>query len=123
MHIYWKSMKKQLQSLFRAGIDFLVGTPIPATNVMPVRVVGGGTGTDAITFAGLSNKRGTAYPNMADADYEVIMSGEFASSQGDVVYVDHSTLATTGFTVIGLGSAEVAHCIVVGRIAGQPNPA
>lgn len=64
------------------------------------------TGTPlAITFAQLG------LPNMQDTDYRVLIHEETK-----VGVLDHSTLATTGFSILGGTGAEVAHVWVHGNV-------
>lgn len=58
----------------------------------------------AITFAG------EGLPNMADVDYRVLVHDE-----GLGLSVDESTIATTGFSILGGTGAEVAHIFVHGE--------
>lgn len=51
-------------------------------------------------------------PNMADAAYRV-----FVHDEGLGVSVDESTIAATGFSILGGTGAEVAHILVHGETA------
>ena len=66
---------------------------------------------EAVTFA----EHGL--PDMLDADYRVWLGGEMAASLGDGVYVDESTIAKTGFSIVGGTGAEIAHVFVHGNVA------
>jgi hypothetical protein len=63
----------------------------------------------AFTFSG------AGLPDMADVNYRVFLDGETASR----ITVDESTIATTGFTILNGASAEVAHIMVQGKVAGR----
>jgi len=65
---------------------------------------------DALLFADFG------LPDMADALYRVFPAGETVAA----VKVDESTIATSGFTILGGGAGEVVHVLVHGRIAGTP---
>lgn len=65
---------------------------------------------EAITFA----EHGL--PDMQDANYRVLLQGEMAVSLGDGVYVDETTIAATGFSIVGGTGAEVAHVFVHGLV-------
>lgn len=54
--------------------------------------------------------------NMKDTNYVVIVQGETAAR----VTVDQSTIATTGFNVLGGADTEVVHVLVIGRCATNP---
>jgi hypothetical protein len=66
---------------------------------------------DAVLFATLG------LPNMADADYVIMHAGESTESQGDVISIDESSIATTGFSFVGGTAAEITHILIHGRIA------
>ncbi|MBT8428382.1 MAG: hypothetical protein KJN79_00575 [Gammaproteobacteria bacterium] len=51
-------------------------------------------------------------PDMDDVAYRVFIHGET-----DVGNVDESTIATTGFSILGGTGAEVAHILVHGAVA------
>lgn len=53
--------------------------------------------------------------DMAGTDYVVIVGGETVGA----VTVDQSTLATTGFDLLGGADTEVLHVLIVGRLAGM----
>lgn len=59
----------------------------------------------AITFAGQS------LPNMKDTAYRVAIH-----SEGNVGNLDESTIATTGFSILGGTGAEIAHVWVHGNV-------
>jgi len=63
--------------------------------------------TDALTFAALGLE------DMEDTNYRVVVGGETAAT------VDESSIATTGFSLVGGGAAEVAHIWVHGKIASR----
>ena len=66
------------------------------------------------------NFAGAGLPDMADTDYRVMLSGEFATAQGTTstgTYVDEGTIATTGFSIVGGTGAEVAHLLIHGNVA------
>lgn len=60
----------------------------------------------AITFAG------EGLPDMANTSYRV-----FVHNEGLNLKVDESTIATTGFSILGGTGAEVAHILVHGETA------
>ena len=64
---------------------------------------------DVLTFSGMG------LADMADIDYRVVVAGEFAG----VVSADESTLAETGFTLVGGAAAEVAHIWIHGKVASR----
>lgn len=117
----WNEFNRYFQFLRKINIKWLAGITAPAQAFQVCSITGGGTGTDAVTFSDIY-ENGQQLINMADATYKTFISGEFAASQGDVVYPDLSSRAVTGFNVIGLGNNEVCHVIVVGRTAGMPDP-
>ena len=58
--------------------------------------------------------------DMADTEYAVLVNGETVAA----THVDQSTIATTGFDVLGGADTEVLHVVIVGRLAGMsPDPA
>jgi len=65
--------------------------------------------TEVVTFNGMGLE------DMADTSYRVSIEGEFASATS----VDESTIATSGFTIIGGAAAEVAHVWIHGKIASR----
>jgi hypothetical protein len=66
---------------------------------------------DAVLFSALG------LPDMADADYVVMIQGESTESIGDALSVDESTIATTGFSFVGGTAAEVTHVFIHGYVA------
>lgn len=64
---------------------------------------------DALTFDGLGLE------DMADTSYRVAVHGEFAGT----VSVDESTIAETGFSLVGGAASEVAHIWVHGKIGSR----
>jgi hypothetical protein len=65
--------------------------------------------SEAVTFKGLGLE------DMADDQYVVLLSGEFAST----AYVDESTISETGFTIVDGANTEVAHLLIVGKVASR----
>lgn len=66
--------------------------------------------TDAVLFATYG------MPNMKDTDYRIFLEGEFTESQGNVISIDYSSKAATGFSFIGGTAAEIAHIMVHGNV-------
>jgi len=98
-----------------------MGITSPGLEAQLCQITGGGTGTDAVTFASIQTM-GETLKGMADATYMVFISGEFAAAQGSVVYSDLSSRTTTGFNLIGLGLNEVCNVLVIGRTINMPDP-
>jgi len=109
-----KKVSGLLQFFKRKGIEYLIGTPTPGLGIQAFTVASGGSG-DAIVFAS-TIQNNTPLKDMADTDYMVLVSGETAAQ----VNVDESSKETTGFTILGGGSAEVLNVVVIGRIEGMP---
>jgi hypothetical protein len=65
---------------------------------------------DAILFATYG------MPDMADADYRIMLQGEFTESQGDAICVDESTITPRGFSFVGGTAAEIAHIWIHGNV-------
>lgn len=58
-------------------------------------------------------------PDMLDADYRVMLTGEFATAQGLTAagtYVDESTITRRGFSIVGGTGAQVAHLLIHGNV-------
>jgi hypothetical protein len=55
-------------------------------------------------------------PNMLNADYRIMLQGEFTESQGDAINIDESTIATTGFSFTGGTATEIAHIWIHGDV-------
>lgn len=64
---------------------------------------------DAVSFSA------QGMPDMADVDYRISIDGEFAGA----VSVDESTIAETGFSLIGGVASEVAHIWIHGKTASR----
>ena len=65
---------------------------------------------DVVTFGA------NGLPDMLDADYRVLLSGESTMSAGDAISVDESSINTAGFTFIGGTAAEITHVFVHGNV-------
>jgi hypothetical protein len=108
-------MLVKLSKLFKEfkmmAFDWVVACAQPARGLHGFNVTGGGTATDAVLFSTYG------LPNMATADYQVLVNGEIAGAK---VSVSAATKAITGFSVIGLGNNEVGNVLVYGRFAGMP---
>lgn len=109
---------KSLQDLFhyfkKRSIDHLLAAVGPQQACWAFSVTGGGTGTDAVLFASQS-MGGKTCPNMADTSYRVTLGHQATPA----AYVSTATKATTGFTILGLGAAEVIDVVVIGRADGM----
>jgi len=110
-----KELSKMLQHAKRSGIKWMMAAGAPQQGVLAFNVTSGGT-PDAVVFADIYVE-GEKLPDMATADYVVLVDGETAA---DKVSVDESTKVTTGFSILNGGSSEVLNVIVIGRIAGMP---
>lgn len=66
---------------------------------------------DAVVFADLG------LPDMQSTTYQVFVSAETGGTVRNVA-ADQSTLATTGFSILGGTSSDTLHVLVVGRFAG-----
>jgi hypothetical protein len=93
----------------KQGIDYVMASTSPSRGIQSFLVTSGGT-PDVVTFAGLG------LPNMADANYVVLVNGETSGA----VSVDESTKTVAGFSILGGGSSEVLNVVVIGRIKGMP---
>lgn len=107
-----RKMSKQFREFFLAGIDWVMASGRAQQGINAFLVTSGGT-PDAVVFAELN----PPLPDMADANYVVLVNGETAA---DKVSVDESSKATTGFTILNGGAAEVLNVVVIGRLAGMP---
>lgn len=113
------SLRKEISKMFqfakRAGIKWMMASGAPQQGVMGFSVTSGGT-PDAVVFANIYVE-GEQLPDMATADYQVLVNGETAA---DKVSVDESTKATTGFTILNGGAGEILNVVVIGRFADMP---
>lgn len=91
------------------GLKYLSGAAKAGVTVIPLLITQSGAAPLVVTFASLD------LPNMADADYVVITSGETAS----VTTVDESTKTVSGFNVLGGLNTEIHNIVVIGRVSGQ----
>ena len=65
---------------------------------------------DAVLFATYG------LPDMKDTDYRILMTGESTQSAGNIIAIDHSSKATTGFSFIGGTAAEFSNVLVHGNV-------
>jgi hypothetical protein len=91
------------------GMDYLAGATAPGVSIQVKQITQSGAAPCVVSFAaeGMSD--------MADTSYVVIVGGETAAA----ATVDQSTIATTGFNIIGGADTEVLHVVVIGRVKGQ----
>lgn len=103
---------KRMKEFFAQGIDWVMASGRKAQGINAFTITSGGT-PDAVVFANLD----PPLPDMATADYVVLVNGETAA---DKVSVDESSKATTGFTILNGGNTEVLNVVVIGRLEGMP---
>ena len=91
------------------GLDYLAGAAKAGVSVQSKQITQAGASPFTVSFSaqGMSD--------MADTSYTVTVNGETAAATS----VDQSTIATTGFDVIGGADTEVLHIVVIGRLKGQ----
>jgi hypothetical protein len=111
---------KKISQLFswfkRRGIDWVLASAGPQQCVWAFSVTGGGTGTDAVTFASKS-LGGVTCPDMADTTYFVAFG---IQATGSGAYVSNATKTVAGFSILGLAGAETIDVMVIGRAANMP---
>lgn len=103
-------IRKRIKWFAIAAIDWVMASGKKSQGTSGFSVVGGGTGTDVVLFSTYG------VPNMANTSYQVLVNGETASA----THVDETTKTVLGFSILGGGSSEVMHVVVVGRFAGMP---
>src|SRR5688572_5332180 len=104
-----KKMGDYYPPLKEQGISHLVAAAGHGVGIQAKQIVQVGAPPFSVVFA----DHGMA--DMADDAYVVNVNGETVAA----THVDQSTLATTGFDVLGGANDEVLHIIIVGRLAGQ----
>lgn len=102
-----QAMDKSIPEFKTKGIKFAVGSPVIGKAIQSKQITQSGSSPYSVVFAdhGLED--------MADTDYTAHVTGEGAGK------LDQSTMATTGFDVIGGSNADVLHITLVGRVAGM----
>lgn len=90
------------------GMDWITGASKAGLSIQSFRVVSAGA-PDTVNFKNLG------LSDMSDTSYNVIVQGETAAA----VSVDQSTMATTGFDILGGAAAEILHVLVIGRLKNQ----
>jgi hypothetical protein len=89
--------------------ELITGAGAGNLGIMSLKITSDGT-PDPVVF------RDHGLPDMADDQYRIFLAGETVAA----LKPDESTIATTGFSVIGGGNTEVIHVMVHGKIAGMP---
>jgi len=105
-----KSLKREFKEFLAKGIDWVMACGAQQQGINAWTETLSGAAPHSVTFAGAS------LPDMADANYGVMVNGETASS----THVDESTKTTTGFDILGGADTEVVHIVVFGRLEGMP---
>lgn len=106
-----QKLSKHIPLMAQQGMEHVVGSPVIGVGMQAFKVTLGGT-PHSVSFAALGLK------NMADTSYVVQVEGESVAR----LLVDESTIATSGFDILGGAAAEVAHVVVIGRIKGMMSP-
>jgi hypothetical protein len=113
-------MLKKISDVFewfaKRSIDWIIASAGPQQCLWAFEVTGGGSGTDAVTFAGQS-MGGQTCPEAADTSYQVVLGVQKTAAN---VYVDPALKTTAGFTIQGLAAAEKLSVVVVGRALNMP---
>lgn len=91
------------------GINYVTAAAKAGVGIQVKQITQSGAAPLVVSFSaqGMSD--------MADTNYVVIAQGETAAA----VMVDQSTMAVTGFNVLGGADTEVVHIVVIGRLKNQ----
>jgi len=113
----WRKFSEQFLHLAKLAIPWLPGISAPGQSLQSFSVTGTGADPLAVTFAG-TYINGQELVNMADATYQIFLSGDFAGA----VEITEASKTALGFNITGLALNEVAYILVVGRYVDMPDP-
>lgn len=103
-----RKLSKYVPALKDQGIDYVAAAAKAGVGIQAANVTQSGSTPFAVTFAGLGLQ------NMADATYDVIVSGPTGGT-----CADYTTRTTTGFNIINGTASDRIAILVVGRLQNE----